>query len=107
MELRQVELRGRGQILAVSEALHDWWLDLDGMALDDAKHELRMPFVKSAWGRRAGRTDVVLVVCGVTSLEVRDPEAVGWYDLSDIVEREGTVTFTFGIPLRLDASVTW
>ena len=110
MEMTSIErivLDGRAQVASVSGRLHDAWVDLERTLWRHESGEVQIPIATTLWRKAAGRPNVMLVICGVTSFEVVDTEHVRWYNLIGVSVRDDAIEMAFGIPLVMRMGVDW
>jgi hypothetical protein len=100
-------LQGKEGIVHVVDQLHDWWLDIDAIEWDRAECHVRIPFCRDKIKLASHSYDAWVTVAGVRSLQVRDTEKVGYYDLNRILVERGKLAFECGVPLRIEFDVDW
>lgn len=88
---------------ALTEALHDRWIDVDGVEKKDTL--VSVPITEFAQ-RRASRRDFTakLVLSPVAHISIEDKERVGYYDIHSVqlIPGKRTLRIQFNISLKME-----
>lgn len=87
---------------ALTEVLHDRWIDVDGV---EKKGTLVSVPITELARRRASRRDFTsnLIISPVAHLSIEDREKVGYYDIHSVqlIPGERMLRIQFNIPLKI------
>jgi hypothetical protein len=112
-------MAGRALLSEINAAIHDEWFDVERIAHDAERAEMRLAFYR---GRRTGRILKVerapladdvpepfgeLIVRGVVDIHVEDDADVGWYTVErlEFDQDAGKLTLRSNIPLVIVVEV--
>src|SRR6266536_382078 len=98
-----------GQLTDLSSELHDWWLDFDALTFEGRRVVIPIQAEgqvgKLGWESAPKAFDSRLIIEEVTELTSEDPEQIGAYTLTQIREKNGSLTSVAEPNLVIEARV--
>lgn len=103
--MTKIYVRDPLKLDAISDIVHDTWLDVDSLEFDEHERIIKLSF--EPMYKETTEARLTLKIANVVNYELIDTEKIGLYDVCciDFAEDSGQLRFRTGVPLSLTVRV--